>query len=574
MNIFRVYIQKVSQLLKVSRISRGRYFLYLAIVNLLALFGSIFDAIGITMLFPALFQSVSSENLFETVPFLRNLLDFNELSYAQGFAIVAMFFAFKILLDLATAFFNNRFVCDFVQKLRANFSSNIFLRPLLDIEQLRAGDMSNRITLNARDASSYIGMGFKLGNSVLQILGYLFILLFLSPTVFLGSILAGSVFFSCLRVLYNKIAYLGLKNNLARDDSSRHFVERLHQVRLVKIMGTEMDEMRELSKKYGIWSATLFRHSIFVAITQQFTSSLFFISTIVLAVFAAFNPRLIASFVFLLAPAFVIIQRIMSHLNEFNNAFVKIKTSEPAVDIIIEDFDMKYSNPADRNHNTVDRIEEVEFSNVSFSYNSKLMLERINLAVKKGEAVLIQGSSGCGKTTLANLLRRIIIPSSGRVLYDGHSHEQVAAESLREQIGYVSQEAFVFNGTVEENLLYGNRRKVSEQEMWEILELCGSKEFVRSLPEGLGSNIAEKGATLSGGQKQKLSMARVLLRHPSVVILDEITNNLDVESKKTIINAVRKIIPEKIVFIISHDPQIEFENVTKYEIKNGHLVKP
>lgn len=191
---------------------------------------------------------------------------------------------------------------------------------------------------------------------------------------------------------------------------------------------------------------------------------------------------------------------------------------------------------------------ELKFSNVSLSYNGTAVLEGINLEIKKGEMIAIVGPSGAGKTSLVDLIPRFFEPKEGEIRIDDWDIREVKIPSLRKQIAIVSQEPLVFAGTIRENLSYAN--EVSEEEMRSALEKVGLWEFVASLPEGLDTYIGEKGVTLSAGQKQRLAIARALLRKPSILILDEATANLDSISEQALLNNLSR--GEQTIVLVAH----------------------
>lgn len=195
----------------------------------------------------------------------------------------------------------------------------------------------------------------------------------------------------------------------------------------------------------------------------------------------------------------------------------------------------------------------VQFTDVSFSYNGKKknILTNINLEVKPGMLVAIVGYSGVGKTTLVNLIPRFYDPTSGSIFIDGHDIRKVNQDSLRSQIGIVSQDTFLFAGTVEENIRYG-RLDASTEEIVEASRSANAEEFILELPEGYHTLAGERGVKLSGGQKQRLSIARAVLKNPRILILDEATSSVDSHSESLIQEAMERLMRGKTTFVIAH----------------------
>lgn len=201
----------------------------------------------------------------------------------------------------------------------------------------------------------------------------------------------------------------------------------------------------------------------------------------------------------------------------------------------------------------VDQLKgEIVYENVSFSYQTdKPVLQNINLSIKPGETVAFVGPSGAGKTTLCSLLPRFYEAESGKITIDGIDIRKMKLSSLRNQIGIVQQDVFLFPGTIRENIAYGNLQ-ASEEEIWEAAKLAQLDEFIRSQPDGLDTLIGERGVKLSGGQKQRLAIARMFLKNPSILILDEATSALDTETEAAIQESLSRLAQGRTTLMIAH----------------------
>jgi ATP-binding cassette subfamily B protein len=222
----------------------------------------------------------------------------------------------------------------------------------------------------------------------------------------------------------------------------------------------------------------------------------------------------------------------------------------------------------------LDRIRgEVRFEDVSFAYNPRRRarreagassdgpsgeepeevqaLEHIDLTIPPGQTVALVGATGAGKSTMAKLLARFYDPTSGRILVDGHDLRDLASDSLRSQMGIVPQEAFLFSGTVRENIAFG-RPDASEEQVREAAAAVGAQEFIAELSHGYDTEVGERGAQLSSGQRQLLAFARALIADPRILILDEATSNVDLHTEGRIEAGLRRLLAGRTAIVIAH----------------------
>ncbi len=194
---------------------------------------------------------------------------------------------------------------------------------------------------------------------------------------------------------------------------------------------------------------------------------------------------------------------------------------------------------------------EIRYEGVEFSYGDRPVLDGVDLAVRPGEVVAIVGSSGAGKTTLVNLLLRFYDPVRGRVTLDGHDIREYSLRSLRDQIGLVTQEPFLFHDSVRANIAYA-RPEATEEQVTRGAQAANADGFIRRLPAGYDTPVGELGAKLSGGERQRIAIARALLKDPPILVLDEATSQLDSESEALVQEALDRLMRGRTVLVIAH----------------------
>ncbi len=196
---------------------------------------------------------------------------------------------------------------------------------------------------------------------------------------------------------------------------------------------------------------------------------------------------------------------------------------------------------------------DIVFEDVSFRYNEETpcVIEGMNLTVKAGESVALVGPSGGGKTTLCSLIPRFYDVSEGTIRLDGQDIRTVTTRSLRENIGTVAQDVYLFSGSVRENIAYG-KSDATDEEIVQAAKMAGAHDFIQELPDGYDTYVGERGVKLSGGQKQRISIARVFLKNPPILILDEATSALDNESERLVQQSLERLAKGRTTFTIAH----------------------
>lgn len=216
---------------------------------------------------------------------------------------------------------------------------------------------------------------------------------------------------------------------------------------------------------------------------------------------------------------------------------------------------------------------EVSFDNVSFSYNSVApVLNSISFSVQPGQSVALLGGSGSGKSTIASLIPRFYDVNSGRITIDGVDIRDVALASLRKNVGIVQQDIFLFSATIRDNIAYGAVNADMEQ-IIAVAKAAQLHDFIQSLPDGYDTWVGERGITLSGGEKQRLSIARTLLMNPGILILDDSTSSVDAETEYDIRQALDRLIKGRTTFIITHRLSIIQNSDLILLLKEGQIVE-
>lgn len=345
-----------------------------------------------------------------------------------------------------------------------------------------------------------------------------------------------------------------VKNRARIADINAQIEDNLSGIRVVKSFANEEIEMNKFkagndrfveSKKESYRYMGLY-HSGLGAFTT-------FISVVVIASGAVFITKNIISITDLITFLLYInnftepIKKLISFTEQFQNGasgysrFLEILEIHPDIEDKPNAVELKKAKG------------EISFENVSFHYEEKseTIFSNLNLHVSQGEYIALVGTSGVGKSTLCSLIPRFYDVSGGRILIDGTDIRDYTVKSLRNNIGIVQQDVYLFTGTVMDNIRYG-RPDATEAEIVAAAQNANAHEFISNLPEGYDTNIGQRGIKLSGGQKQRLSIARVFLKNPPVLIFDEATSALDNESERVVQESLEKLAKGRTTFVIAH----------------------
>jgi ATP-binding cassette, subfamily B, bacterial MsbA len=332
-----------------------------------------------------------------------------------------------------------------------------------------------------------------------------------------------------------------------------HLQEIIAGIRVIRAFGMEKSE----SEKFQTINQELAEKTFKGHFYHQVGPSLVELSgAIVAAIFLSFGAYLMATENFskgMFLAFFMTLVFIMKPLKQMGVVFNLMQSAVSAGERVFEVIDSQTDFKQVKNPIPVpEKIKSIKLSNVSYTYpeTEKTALSGINLTVHSGEIIAFVGTSGAGKSTLKDILARLIEPTEGNIYINDIDINNFQISELRSKIGVVTQEVFLFNTTIRENLTLG--RNYTEEEIIQSLKDSHAYEFIKQMENGLETLIGENGVMLSGGQRQRLSIARTILTNPEILILDEATSALDSESERMVQKALEEIFKKRTTFIIAH----------------------
>ncbi|MBK1833889.1 ABC transporter ATP-binding protein [Roseibacillus ishigakijimensis] len=466
-------------------------------------------------------------------------------------------FFLKDLLNCGRILVNNHFEQNVIYDIRSDLYRKIQNLPLRWFDSRRTGDIMTRVAEDVTSMERVLIDGIELGLvSTIQLLAVGTVMYVINWQVGLWASLP--IPFLILGAwIYSKDAR---HRHRAQRDATSDLNSLLHDnisgIRQIKSYAAEADEhenFNSLSEKVRQATLRLMRW------WAVYNPSMSFVQMLGYSLVLYFGGRAVLAGtmdVGDLVTYFLLLSLFydpISNLRQLNQLFLSSRAAADRVFDILDSEDEPNKKGAPRLPD--DFAARVEFRDLSFAYEAgdadSPTLTDLNLQALPGETVALVGPTGAGKSTIVNLLPRFYHYQKGSILIDGHELKDLDKSSLREKIGYVTQEAFLFNGTVRQNLLLA-RREASDEQLWTALDHACCKSFVEALPQGLDTNVGERGVKLSGGEKQRLSIARALLKDPPILLLDEATASVDTETEHLIQKALDRLMENRTVFVIAH----------------------
>lgn len=491
--------------------------------------------------------------------------------------LVLMAFLLKNIFGYLQAYFISYVEYGAMKDLRDTAYAHLHQLPMSYFKQERVGNLISRFTNDVVVIQASITAAFlNLIREPLTIIVFLLIAVSISwqLTLLAIIILPFSMFI---------IAWIGVKLRKQSSiiqakmaDITSILQETISGVKIVKSFGMENYE----NKKFVKETKNYFKLMLRIVRVRNLSSPITeFLSVIVGVIIIYYGGTLVLQQETLKASEFMgfllAIFQLMPPIKELSSVTNRIQESSAAADRIFEILDTKPSIKDIKNAKVINGFERsIIFENVSFKYedSSEVVLKNINFKVSKGEVAALVGPSGGGKSTLADLIPRFYDPDSGRILIDGINIKEISIKSLRSLMGIVTQETFLFNESIKNNIAYGLEDYPVEK-IIQAAKTANAHDFIEEMPEGYDTIIGERGIKLSGGQRQRISIARAILKNPPIMIFDEATSALDNESELLVQEAIERMMENRTTFVIAHRLST-IRNATKILVLNrGEIIQ-
>jgi len=567
--------KRIDTIIALARDAYGPYKKHVFLLACLGFVGGLLEGVGINAVIPLLSFIMSGEaggddfisQTLERV-FLFLNIDFT-VQYLLTL-IVILFFA-RAVIVLIVEYMKVRIAADYEEKTRNRLLGSILHSDWPHLLKQKLGHLESVVMVDVPFGSSML---HQIGAGIMVVAGlsmYILVAVNISPIVTLSTLgIGGVVFLFFKRLTYRSRVLAGKQTLLNRE--TLHFVgESISGVKTIKALDVGVEVLLRgralfvLLKEYSSKIALL-HHLSFQAIQS--------IGILYIAIIFALSFKYGLIPIAALAPIAYLIYRMFTYVQQIQGSLHTINEAVPHLKSVIEyDQGATEKREGDKGEHTFSFERELVLENVSFTYpEQKEGIRDITFRVKKGEMIGLIGPSGAGKTTLVDILLRLLMPTQGEILLDDVDIKDVSMRSWRKNVGYVSQDIFLLNDTITNNIRFFDAT-ITDDDVREAARMANILDFIESLPHGFSTHIGERGVRLSAGQRQRVVIARVLARKPQLLILDEATSALDMESEAKIQKAIRELKGRITVIAVAHRLSTVMDSDELIVLKDGSIAE-
>jgi ATP-binding cassette, subfamily B, bacterial PglK len=526
------------------------FFLFLSFLSM------IFELLGIGLIFNIL-QFISNDNLKEI--YFLNFLDLSNFDKSDLFIFlmvgVIVIFTLKNLFLIFFEFTKFRFLLD----VETSLTKKLFSTYLFNSFLFHVNNNSSILIRNINDVGRITTVLRCLITFIIELTVSLGLIIFLFYVEFIGSTVTifviGIFSFIFFKKIQAKTLNLGKERQLYDGKKFQHLIQGFSSIKDVKILQKENFFIDKFSYNNDRAAESEAKYSLFTSLPRLILEWLIVFGMFVLTISVVYQNQNLNTIVPILGVFAAAAFRIMPSITRFMNAMQGIKFALPVVKTLYSEINT-HQNPRN-DHEDLKNFNfsnQIEIKNISYSYKGieKKLINDLSLKVMIGDKIGIIGESGVGKTTLINLILGLINPLKGNIFIDNKDLKDFTKE-WQSKIGYVSQNVYLSDDTIKNNIAYGHETDhINDEKILKILKKIQLTKLINNLPKGINTKVGELGDKLSGGEKQRLGIARALYNEPKVIIFDEFTSALDITTEEKILEELDIFDENKTIFFVSH----------------------
>jgi len=556
-----------------------KYSVFIFVMIFIAMF---FESLSIGIMIPlisTLLNHNTGESIFSKIFILGEYVGEN-LIYIVMITTIIIFIIKNLILTL-----NLWHQTKFLRQLQLELTNKLFRHYLksdyIFFLQNNSGTLYRNLTDIIGAFVSYAKNQMTLISEIIILSGIVLILFYVD---FLGTSLilisAGILSLTIYILTIKKISFFGKERNIIGAELNKHLLQGMSAAKDVKILDREEDLIHQVNK--NLFKMTRLNHFIqFITGLPRFSFELLMVFTFSIIVFVMLgNKREVFDIIQYLGVFVVASFRLLPGISRILSSYQVIKYIEPSVKILLSEYDFKNNSQnkkisINKKNSPLIFNKEIKLKNISFSYSlrKEFSLSKISIDIKKGDFVGIIGQTGSGKSTLINLLIGLLEPNNGEVMVDDLNIKSNLS-GWHKKIGYVPQSVYLIDDTIRKNIAFGLREEnINDDLIKKAIEKANLNFFLSTLKDGAETVVGEKGIRISGGQQQRIGIARALYRDPEILILDEATSSLDQTTEKKIMESVNFLKKTKTLIVITHR-LITVQNCDKiFMLDKGKVIK-
>ena len=559
----------------------------IAILFFMTLIGAFLEVLGVSLIIPMV-TAIMTPDIIKTNKYVKaicNLLDLNSYRTFVIVCIIALIavFVLKNLFLMVQYYAQARFICNNKFYVNKRMFSNFLKRPYEYFLNANSSEIIRAINLNVYMVFSLLTTLIGLLVEIVVSIALIVTIFVIDPQMMLGmSVLLGILMLAINKIIKPILKKKGEELQIHSTLANKWLLQAIGGIKEIKIANKEefFKHNYEMSGEKVIsaekWSMVFSNLPRLLIEMVSVCAMLMFIAVMI------FLGKEIETLIPALSAFAMAAVKLLPSANRILAANSAIAYNEVALDKLIEDLkeaeqseDITHQNATEKSIGKIDLQKEIIFSDVVYSYpnSNKAVLDDAKMIIPVGKSIGIVGKSGAGKTTVVDIILGLLKPSKGFVYSDGKDIFEFY-KSWISHIGYIPQSIFMLDDTIRANVAFGiDEEQLCDDKVWDALREAQLEGFVKSLPEGLDTQIGERGVRLSGGQRQRIGIARALYENPELLIFDEATSALDNETEAAIMESINRLHGKKTIIIIAHRLQTIESCDIVYRVENGKIYR-